>query len=132
MNATHPEIHGDVQLALDLAAGRSTGEAADALRARLRGHITAFTAPASRYAESLPPGPRRTAVEKALADGEQLATGAESKEAEEPAEELRHLARCVDYLSRCAAAAPVLAGRQHGESRSPAAPPPEERGRTSG
>lgn len=121
----NPEIGGDIQLALALASGRPTGEAADALRVRMRNYITTVTAPARRYADSLPPGPLRAAAEKALADGAQLASGTEPDQPEGPAEELRRLARCVDYLTRCAAAAPISDVHTHVERQlPPAAPPP--------
>ncbi|MFE0059942.1 DUF6415 family natural product biosynthesis protein [Streptomyces sp. NPDC059003] len=101
---TWDDIVRDVRLALALAAGRPTGEAADALRARLRGHIRLFAPAADRYAHALPPGHQRDIATATVQDAR--AALAPLPKGGDPAGHLRLLAKATDYTARYAASAP--------------------------
>ncbi|SFY37503.1 hypothetical protein OH786_19950 [Streptomyces atratus] len=91
----------DVRLALDLANGRPTGEAADAVRARLRACIAALAGPADVFAAGLADLRARDIATNTVRHARAVA----QDEVHDPAVNLRLLAKSVDHLSRYAAAA---------------------------
>ncbi|WEH40640.1 hypothetical protein [Streptomyces sp. AM 2-1-1] len=107
------ELAADVRLALDLARGRATGEAADALRARLRRAIVAFAPQADAYAAQLADSRAREIVTHMVCHAWAVA----QDPGQDPAVNLRLLAKAVDHLARYAAAARHMApvdGEQSG------------------
>ncbi|MEU0370861.1 hypothetical protein ABZ070_11465 [Streptomyces sp. NPDC006283] len=91
----------DVRLALDLANGRATGEAADAVRARLRTYIVALADGADLHAAGLTDLRARDIATNTVRHARAVA----QDEAHDLAANLRLLAKSVDHLSRYAAAA---------------------------
>lgn len=90
----------DIRLALDLARGRPTGEAADALRVRLRTYIAALAEPADTYAASLADSRARDIATNTVRHARAVA----QDPVQDPAANLRLLAKSVDCLARYAAA----------------------------
>ncbi|MEU1088872.1 hypothetical protein ACFYPN_17265 [Streptomyces sp. NPDC005576] len=99
------DLAADVQLALDLARGRATGEAADALRARLRRAIVAYAPLADAYAAQLADSRAREIVTHMVCHAWAVA----QDPGQDPAVHLRLLAKAVDHLARYAAAARHMA-----------------------
>ncbi|MCE7082939.1 DUF6415 family natural product biosynthesis protein [Streptomyces sp. ST2-7A] len=100
----HPaEVRRDVELALALANTRSTGPAVDALKARLRAHLTALLEPARRYATHLVDDHARARAHSTI---EHATTQLNPTTDQPPADRLRLLAKATDHLARYAAAAP--------------------------
>ncbi|MGW1464472.1 hypothetical protein ACWCPT_09005 [Streptomyces sp. NPDC002308] len=99
------DLAADVQLALDLARGRATGEAADALRARLRRAIVAYAPLADAYAAQLADSRAREIVTHMVCHAWAVA----QDPGQDPAVNLRLLAKAVDHLARYAAAARHMA-----------------------
>ncbi|MEV0446118.1 hypothetical protein AB0I84_32815 [Streptomyces spectabilis] len=103
---TWVDVVRDVRLALALANGRPTGEFADALRERLRDYVRRFAQDADRYAHAFPPGRQRDIAVATVAD----ARAAVTARSDDPASQLRLLAKATDYTARYAAAAPPADG----------------------
>ncbi|MFD6533913.1 hypothetical protein [Streptomyces sp. NPDC060184] len=99
------DLAADVQLALDLARGRATGEAADALRVRLRRAIVAYAPLADAYAAQLADSRAREIVTHMVCHAWAVA----QDPGQDPAVNLRLLAKAVDHLARYAAAARHMA-----------------------
>lgn len=91
----------DVRLALDMANGRSTGEAADVVRVRLRAYIAVLADPADAYAAGLTDLRARDIATSTVRHARAVAQDA----VHDPAANLRLLAKSVDHLSRYANAA---------------------------
>ncbi|MFF9076568.1 hypothetical protein ACF1FX_26340 [Streptomyces sp. NPDC014646] len=98
----------DVRLALDLANGRPTGEAADAVRTRLRAYVAALADPADVYAAGLADPRARDIARNTVHHARAVARD----EMHDPAVNLRLLAKSVDHLSRYAAAAAQQRGQR--------------------
>jgi hypothetical protein len=90
----------DIQLALDLANGRPTGEAADAVRVRLRAYITVLADPADTFAASLGDSRARDIAVNTVRHARAVAQDA----VHDPATNLRLLAKSVHHLAQYAAA----------------------------
>ncbi|MFF8317347.1 hypothetical protein ACF06V_09295 [Streptomyces bobili] len=91
----------NVQLALDLANGRPIGEAADAVRVRLRTYIQVLADPADAYANGLvDPRARDIAVSTV-----RHARAVAEDSVHDPAANLRLLAKAVHHLAQYAAGA---------------------------
>ncbi|MCH0539106.1 hypothetical protein I3F58_05950 [Streptomyces sp. MUM 203J] len=90
----------DVDLALRLAALRPTGEAADALRERLRGYIRAYADAAGAYARDLADGRARDIALSTVTHARAVAADA----VHDPGANLRLLAGGAQMLARYAAA----------------------------
>ncbi|MCX4669641.1 DUF6415 family natural product biosynthesis protein [Streptomyces sp. NBC_01381] len=104
MNSTHPrhsDAIADAELALKLADARPTGPATDALRERLRAHIRDLAADADAYAHSLADGRARDIA----IDTVRHARAVASDTPQDPAANLRLLAKGAHHLARYAAAA---------------------------
>ncbi|MER7959189.1 DUF6415 family natural product biosynthesis protein [Streptomyces sp. NPDC096030] len=118
-------MQADIRLALDLAScGRPTGEAADALRNRLRGHIRHLADPADAYAKTLADSRAQDIVVNTVRHARAVAEDT----VVDPAASLRLLAKAVDHLGRYVAQhqhAPRLPAPLQGAGEPPAAPRPE-------
>lgn len=98
----HPrEVALDASLAFHLAAGRPTGEAADALRERLRGHIRALAGPADAYAHRLADNRAKDIAVNTVAHARKVA----ADPGQDPVASLRLLGKSAEILSRYAVAA---------------------------
>lgn len=94
------QLAHDVDLALRLASLRPTGEAADALRERLRGHIRAYADSAGAYAHGLADGRARDIALGTVAHARAVAADV----VHDPAANLRLLAKGAQMLAGYAAA----------------------------
>ncbi|WP_175410196.1 DUF6415 family natural product biosynthesis protein [Streptomyces sp. TRM64462] len=90
----------DVDLALRLASLRPTGENADALRERLRGHIRAYADAAGTYAHGLADGRARDISLSTVGHARAVA----ADPVHDPVANLRLLAKAAQILARYAAA----------------------------
>ncbi|MET9428166.1 DUF6415 family natural product biosynthesis protein [Streptomyces sp. NPDC003036] len=101
-------VASDVRLALDLANGRPTGEAADAVRARLRGYIAVLADPADVYAAGLADTRARDIATNTIRHARAVA----EDPVHDPAANLRLLAKSVDHLFRYAVSAARRSGQR--------------------
>ncbi|MFC5034314.1 hypothetical protein G3I60_16065 [Streptomyces sp. SID13666] len=90
------DMASDVRLALALAAGRPTGPAADELRGRLRTYIGALLDPADTYAANLSDSRARDIAMNTV----RHARAVVQDPVQDPAANLRLLAKAVDHLAR--------------------------------
>ncbi|MEU7296376.1 DUF6415 family natural product biosynthesis protein [Streptomyces exfoliatus] len=88
----------DVRLALDLASGRPTGEAADAVRGRLRCYIRALADPADAFATGLADSRARDIAMDTVRHARAVAEDS----VHDPAANLRLLAKAVHHLAQYA------------------------------
>ncbi|MFE2555557.1 DUF6415 family natural product biosynthesis protein [Streptomyces sp. NPDC059352] len=86
----------DVRLALDLANGRPTGEAADAVRVRLRSYIRVLADPADTLATGLADSRARDIA----LDTVRHARAVAEDSVHDPAANLRLLAKAVHHLAQ--------------------------------
>ncbi|MFC5721401.1 DUF6415 family natural product biosynthesis protein [Streptomyces gamaensis] len=93
------DMAGDSALALALASGRPTGEAADALRRRLRQYIGLLAGPAERYANALEDSRAKDIAQNTVRHARAVA----QDPVHDPAASLRLLAKSVDLLLRYSA-----------------------------
>lgn len=96
----YAEVAHDAQLAMTLAAGRSTGEVADALRDRLRGHIDTLADQADSYAHTLPDDRARDIARETVRHARTVA--ADRSRFQESAASLRLLAKAAEFMARYA------------------------------
>ncbi|MDF9814190.1 DUF6415 family natural product biosynthesis protein [Streptomyces sp. SPB162] len=94
------DMASDVRLALALAEGRPTGPATDVLRGRLRTYIGALLDPADAYAANLADSRARDIAVNTV----RHARAVVQDPVQDPAANLRLLAKAVDHLARYAAA----------------------------
>ncbi|WP_327359536.1 hypothetical protein [Streptomyces sp. NBC_01304] len=101
----HPQdVRLDADLAFSLAAGRPTGEAADALRDRLRDYIRALAEPAATYAQSLEDNRAKDIAVNTVLHARKVA----ADRGQDPVASLRLLGKSAEILSRYTAAAARL------------------------
>jgi hypothetical protein len=93
------DVTRDVQLALDLARGRATGDAADVLRMRLRSYIACFADPAQAYADGLTDSRARDIAMNTVRHARAVA----EDPVHDPAASLRLLAKAAEHTARYAA-----------------------------